>query len=236
MSRRVEQKKAARVVREQLARERRRQRTLWTSIAAAVTLVLAGMIGWAVYQTQRADEYTAPPGAVANDAGIPIGDGPVTVDVYADFLCPACRQFEQQVGPTLDQLVDDGRITLVYHPVAILDRLSDDAYSTRSSAASGCAAAGGKFSEYAAALFERQPAEGGPGLSDEQLIAIGGEVGLDTATFGQCVRDGTYRNWPAHVTDEAGRAGVSGTPTVMVGGQTVGRSEQEITAAVDAAS
>ncbi|WP_326555214.1 DsbA family protein [Micromonospora sp. NBC_01813] len=236
MSRRVEQKKAARVVREQLARERRRQRTLWTSVAAAVALILAGMIGWAVYQTQRGGEFTAPPGLVANDSGIPVGDGPVTVDLYADFLCPACRQFEQQVGPTLDQLVDDGRITLVYHPVAILDRLSDDAYSTRSSAASGCAVAGGKFSEYAAALYEQQPAEGGPGLSDEQLIAIGGEVGLDTGSFGQCVRDGTYRNWPEHVTDEAGRAGVSGTPTVMVGGETVGSSADAITAAVDAAS
>ncbi|WJK40274.1 thioredoxin domain-containing protein [Solwaraspora sp. WMMA2056] len=235
MSRRVEQKKAARVVREQIARERRRQRALWTSVAAAVAVVLAGMIGWAVYQTQRSGEYTAPPGVVANDSGIPIGDGPVTVDLYADFLCPACRQFEQQVGPTLDQLVEDGRITLVYHPVAILDRLSDDAYSTRASAASGCAAAGGKFSEYAAALYEQQPAEGGPGLSTDQLIAIGGDVGLDTGSFGQCVRDDTYRGWPAHVTEQAGRAGVSGTPTVQVDGETVGSSADAITAAVDAA-
>ncbi|MFY1695467.1 DsbA family protein [Solwaraspora sp. WMMA2101] len=235
MSRRVEQKKAARVVREQIARERRRQRALWTSVAAAVAVVLAGMIGWAVYQTQRSGEYTAPPGVVANDSGIPIGDGPVTVDLYADFLCPACRQFEQQVGPTLDQLVEDGRITLVFHPVAILDRLSDDAYSTRASAASGCAAAGGKFSEYAAALYEQQPAEGGPGLSTDQLIAIGGDVGLDTGSFGQCVRDDTYRGWPAHVTEQAGRAGVSGTPTVQVDGETVGSSADAITAAVDAA-
>ncbi|WBB98222.1 MULTISPECIES: thioredoxin domain-containing protein [unclassified Solwaraspora] len=235
MSRRVEQKKAARVVRDQLARERRRQRALWTSVAAVVALVLAGMIGWAVYQTQRGGEYTAPPGAVADDSGIPIGDGPVTVDLYADFLCPACRQFEQQVGPTLDQLVEDGRITLVYHPVAILDRLSDDAYSTRASAASGCAAAGGQFEEYAAALYEQQPAEGGPGLSEEQLITVGGEVGLDTGSFGQCVRDDTYGGWPAHVTEQAGRAGVSGTPTVMVDGETVASSAQAITAAVDAA-
>ncbi|MFY1633755.1 DsbA family protein [Solwaraspora sp. WMMB335] len=235
MSRRVEQKKAARVVREQLARERRRQRTLWTSVIAAVALVLAGLIGWTVYQTQRSDGYTAPAAAVADDTGIASGDGPVTVDLYADFLCPACRQFEEQVGPTLDQLVDDGSITLVFHPVAILDRLSSTAYSTRAAAASGCAADGGTFHEYAAALYEQQPAEGGPGLTDEQLIEIGTGVGLDATSFGQCVQDGTYHSWPEHVTEQASRAGVTGTPTVLVAGERVTNSADAIVAAVEAA-
>ncbi|MDG4767482.1 thioredoxin domain-containing protein [Solwaraspora sp. WMMD406] len=235
MSRRVEQKRAAKVVREQIARERRRRRTLWTSVVVVVALLLAGLVGYGLYQAQRTGEYTAPPGAVANDSGIPVGDGPVTVDLYVDFLCPACRQFEQQVGPTLDQLVADGRITVVYHPVAILDRLTSTAYSTRASAASGCAAADGKFTEYAAALFEQQPAEGGAGLTDDQLVEIGTGVGLAADSFGSCVRDGTYRSWSGHVTDEAGRAGVAGTPTVMVDGETVGSSADAITAAVDAA-
>lgn len=223
------------MVRDQLARERRRQRTLWTSVIATVALVLAGMVGWGVYRSQQGGGYTAPPGAAENDSGIAIGDGPVLVDVYEDFLCPACRQFDQQSGAVLDGLVQDGRITAVYHPVAYLDRLTSTGYSTRSSAASGCAAQGGQFGEYAAALFDRQPAEGGAGLTDDELITIGTEVGLDQASFGSCVRGATYRSWTAHVTDEASRAGITSTPTVLVDGARVQATSDAITAAVDAA-
>ncbi|MEK6439219.1 DsbA family protein [Pseudonocardia sp. T1-2H] len=55
------------------------------------------------------------------------------------FQCPACKAYEQQIGPTIDQLVTDGQAKIVYHPVAYLDRFSSTQYSTRSSQASACA-------------------------------------------------------------------------------------------------
>ncbi|WP_422734151.1 DsbA family protein [Micromonospora sp. WMMD558] len=227
---------AARVVREQMARERRRKRTLWVSVAAVAVLVVAGLIGWSVYSSQRADEYTAPPGANDAGTGIVYGSGPVTIDLYEDYLCPACRQFEEVSGETIDQLADEGKARVVFHPVAYLNRFSTTEYPTRASAASGCAAAGGKFREFTEALFERQPPEGGPGLSDDQLVDIGVEVGLDRDTFGSCVRDDTYHAWTEHVTEEASEAGITGTPTILVNGQPVAdRSPEGIRAAVEAA-
>ena len=232
MSRRTGQKQAARLVREQLARERRRRRTLWTSVVAVAALVIAGMIGWAVYAGQRSGDYTAPRGATEAGTGIVVGGGPVTVDVYEDFICPACGQFERTSGATLDQLVTDGKVRVVYHPIAILDRYSTTEYSTRSANASGCAADGGKFREYAKVLFERQPPEGGAGLSDDELITIGASVGLDPGGFGSCVRADTYTSWTAHITDAATQRGVTGTPTVLVAGAPVQASSAAITAAV----
>src|SRR5688572_4459029 len=135
MSSRVGQKQAARVVRDQIAREKRRSRTLWTSIAAVAVLVIAGLIGWAVVASQDSGTFTPPPGAVENGTGIKVGSGPVQIDIYEDFICPACGQFEQQTGGTLDKLVSEGKVTVVYHPVAFLDRASSTDYSTRSSAA-----------------------------------------------------------------------------------------------------
>ncbi|BCB84913.1 hypothetical protein Psuf_022260 [Phytohabitans suffuscus] len=219
------------MVRDQIARERRRSRALWTSIAAVAVLVIAGLIGWGVVSSQGSGSYTAPPGAVENGTGVKVGGGPVTIDVYEDFICPACRQFEQQSGGTIDQLVSEGKVTVVYHPVAFLDRASSTDYSTRASAASGAAAEGGKFREYAKALFAQQPAEGSAGLSDDQLIQIGRSVGLGDA-FAQAVRDGKYKPWTAHVTDEASGDRVNGTPTVRVGGKDVQPSSQAILAAV----
>ncbi|HTF08848.1 MAG TPA: disulfide bond formation protein DsbA, partial [Asanoa sp.] len=55
MSKRNESKNAAKMVRKQLAAERRRKRTMWTSIAAVAVLVIAGLIGWGVFQSQRSD-------------------------------------------------------------------------------------------------------------------------------------------------------------------------------------
>jgi len=231
MSTRVGQKKAARVVRDQIAREKRRSRTLWTTIAAVAVLVIAGLIGWGLISAQDSGTYTAPPGAVEDGTGIKVGTGPVQIDIYEDFICPACGTFEKQTGDTLDRLVAQGKASVVYHPLAFLDRASSTDYSTRASAASGAAAEGGKFREYAKALFAQQPAEGSAGLSDDQLIAIGRSVGLGDA-FAQAVRDGKYKPWTAHVTDAASGDGVTGTPTVRVAGKDVQPTTQAIQAAV----
>lgn len=235
MSSRAGRKQAARIVREQIARERRRKRNLWTSLVAVAALVIAGMIGWAVYASQRSGAYNTPRGAAEEASGIAVGKGPVLVDVYEDFLCPVCRRFETSAGPTVDQLIAAGKVRVVYHPVAYLDRYSTTAYSTRSSAASGCAADGGKFHEYAKALYERQPPEGSAGLTDEQLIDIGTSVGLNAGSFGSCVRDGTYKTWTGHVTEAASKRGVNGTPTVFVAGAPVDATAEAITAAVQKA-
>ncbi|WP_433236573.1 thioredoxin domain-containing protein [Streptosporangium sp. CA-135522] len=176
-----------------------------------------------------------PAGASADKDGIVVGSGPVTVDAYIDFLCPYCKMFEQASRPTLHKLVEDGVISLVYHPMGFLDGLSTDRYSSRASASSGCASDGGKFVAYASALFTNQPPEGGPGLSGDDLVEIGALVGLTDPDFGACVRNGTYLDWTAYVTDRAIGRGVSGTPTVLVGGTAVPASPQTIVAAVASA-
>jgi protein-disulfide isomerase len=177
-----------------------------------------------------------PAGATGEGDGIMIGHGPVRVDAFIDFLCPFCRRFDLSSGPELGRLVDEGQISLVYHPMNFLDEASTTNYSTRAAAASGCAADGRRFIEYAHALFASQPPEGGPGLTDAQLAGIGRAVGLADAAFTACVSDARYRDWPPYVTARAVALGVEATPTVLVAGTAVRPEARSIAAAVADAS
>ena len=172
-----------------------------------------------------------PAGATAEGDGILIGHGPVRVDAFIDFMCPFCRRFELSAGPTLEALVSGGTISLAYHPMNFLDEASTTEYSTRAAAASGCAADQERFAEYAHALFVNQPPEGGPGLSDSELAALGAEAGL-TGAFTACLGNMPYLDWPSYLTARAVALGVSATPTVLVDGAAVTPDPQAIAAAV----
>jgi protein-disulfide isomerase len=173
-----------------------------------------------------------PAGATAEGDGIVIGNGPARVDAYIDFLCPYCKRFELSAGPTLASMAADGLASIAYHPMNFLDEASTTNYSTRAAAASGCAADQGRFLDYANALFEYQPHEGGPGLSDAELASLGRDAWLASTPFAACLSEAPYLDWPSYVTARATSAGVEATPTVLVAGVAVEPEAQAITAAV----
>lgn len=210
----------------------RRGPSTLTLVAVVVLVLFAGAVGFGVYRAQ-AGAGDLPAGATA--AGVAVGnpDAQATIDIYLDFQCPACAQYEQQAGATIDELVASGRARVVYHPVAYLNRFSGTQYSSRSSAAAGCAADAGVLPRFTRLLFANQPPEGGDGLPDEQLVALGTQAGAGPG-FATCVQDGRYADWSRSVTDAASRAGVTATPTVLVNGKEVERTAEALRAAVAA--
>jgi protein-disulfide isomerase len=159
-----------------------------------------------------------PAGATPEGDGIAVGDGPVRVDLFIDFLCPFCQRFELNTNNLLTSLLATHRATLVYHPMNFLDEASTTRYSTRASAASGCASDGGRFMEFTHQLFVDQPPEGSAGLSDQELTEIAVKTGADQAAFASCLGEGRYHDWPTFVTSRATAGGVEGTPTARVQG------------------
>jgi protein-disulfide isomerase len=201
-----------------------------TLVAVVVLVLFAGAVGFGVYRA-RAGTGAVPAGATA--AGVTVGnpDAPATIDLYLDFQCPVCAQYEQQAGGTIEELVASGQAKIVYHPVAYLNRFSSTQYSSRSSAAAGCAADAGVLPRFAQLLFAAQPPEGGDGLPDDRLIALGTQAGAGSG-FATCVQDGRYADWSRSVTDAASQAGVNGTPTVLVNGKVIANSADALRAAV----
>jgi protein-disulfide isomerase len=223
---------ATRLIRQQHAKEIRRKRSIRVSAIAAGVLLLVSIGAYAVYANTKDTAHNVPQYTNSAGTGIVAGSGPTKVDVYQDYLCPACQAFHAAAHERLEKMVQDNQITLTTFPISILDRLSTNRYSTRSAAAVGCAADGGKFALFSDALFDRQPAEGGAGHTDDELVTIGRGAGLGDA-FATCVRDGTYATWPSFVTDESSRRGVTGTPTIFVNDKKITPAQgQTITDAV----
>jgi protein-disulfide isomerase len=163
-------------------------------------------------------EVTAP-GAEA-EAG-----KPVKVVVYIDFICPACKQFEATYGEQLTTLRNEGKISLEYRPLGFLDTKSTTNYSSRAANAAACVVneSPEKYAAFVDTLFDKQPKEGGAGLSDDELKRIATDVGAKG--IDQCVEDKTFRPYVKYSTQEAAAVGVSGTPSVFVEGKQWGKGD-----------
>ena len=225
------------------ARAERRRRTLLGGLVAGV-VVLVALVAVIVVQTQRAapSADAAVPANVVDGSVIAVGsaDAPVTVDLYEDFQCPNCKALEAESGSTLAQLVADGTVQARYHGMAFLDTSANHQYSTRAlnAAAVVLATAGpDAFQTFHDLLYANQPAEGGSGLTDEQLIQFAGQAGASGSTVQADIHDLTYGDWVKQATDQASKDGVTGTPTVFVDGtELTDLSPAGLTAAVTTAA
>jgi protein-disulfide isomerase len=202
------------------------KRSRMPQVVVAVVIVVAVLVGGAVWLTGGLGGDVEPTyTATADGAVITAGSGPVVIDIYEDYLCPSCERFEERYGNELTTALNEGRISVRFHSIAILDELSAPAgYSTRAANAALCSVPAGIFPRYHKRLFDDQPAEGSAGLSDDELIALGTELGAQ-GDFAACVQGSTNVDAVKAETDKATNdpalqtQGRFGTPTVAIGGQ-----------------
>jgi len=150
------------------------------------------------------------------------------VELYVDWSCPVCRDFEGAYSEELTSRVATGDIELEVHPIAILDRaFLDSEYSSRAANAAACVAehTPDAFLDVQYGFFAAQPDEGTVGYNDAQLIELLEIVGVTDAAVVSCVENGDFREWVAAITvstvaraDLANDDGGFGTPTVVIDG------------------
>ena len=90
--------------------------------------------------------------------------------------------------------------------------------SINAALAARAAQAQGKFWAYHDLLYENQSSGNSGGYSDENLVALAREAGLDVDKFEEDLKSGRYE--PAVQADfqEGQQRGISGTPTFVVNG------------------
>ena len=199
------------------------------NVYGGVTLLANTEVAKTEPATVRVADIPAPaatPPATVTAPGAEAEAGkPVKVVLYIDFICPVCKNFETQYNETLTSLRNEGKITVEYRPLGFLDTRSTTNYSSRAANAAACVVneSPEKYADFVNVLFEKQPAEGGAGISDDDLKTMATDIGAKSIET--CVDEKTFRPWVKYTTQQAASIGITGTPTVFVEGEQWGKGE-----------
>ncbi|WP_103384006.1 DsbA family protein [Pseudonocardia dioxanivorans] len=231
-------------------------------IVVVVVVAVAVVVGL-LQRANRTDDAAAAqiPVVTSSAAGAPVAvdkaaavvtmgkaGAPATIDVYEDFLCPICGQFEHTYGDQIRQAVTDGKLDVRYHVVNLLDDRSDPPGYSMAAASAALAVAEadpGAFASFHDSLYGAQPSEGGRGYDANQLDALATALGvpkgrvadaLASKEFDQAVQTSlqTAATNPALRQQTSAGSGF-GTPTVAVDGRLVDVSDPNWLTAILAA-
>ena len=228
----------------EMSREANRTQMIIGGIAIAVIIVIV-VVGLVINRQQNASPVTDHPVSTNSTASVDNGvvtvtggNPAITIDMYEDGICPACREFEGQYGQQMMKAVDEGKLAIRFHFLDFLNpRSASKTYSSRVAAALVCVGAvppgqapKGLFLNFHTTMFSAgvQPAEStGADLSNAQIAAIAGKAGAP-ASATSCISGGTGLA-AAQATAKAGEAELNQaigagwtTPTVLRDGKPVG--------------
>lgn len=253
--RREEARAQAKALREeQLKRERQAKITRRALLAGGVVAV-AG-IGGAVYISNQDDSSgsgsatggtLAPlmettegfPALIRTDGSIsfgkdllPGGDNgdAVVVDLFFDYTCSHCTEFEELHAEEISTLASSGAVTVVLHSVKILGSdwadVVNNALATvlNNEPEQTLAFHKAAFDVYAEAIA----ANSADYLTVENLISHAQDAGVSTETtdlFAAAIEANTYSEWTELSTETFSDNGLTGTPAVLINGEEASLSE-----------
>jgi protein-disulfide isomerase len=208
------------------AADRRRSLFIRIGLTAVVVVVAVALFGYIVTSGSK-----KPSGGEAKSIRVASSklitkegttEPKAVLSLYEDFLCPVCGRFEQEFGPTINQLIESGAIAADYYMVAILDRPANQNYSSRAGSAAYCVADEDTtpdkqaFRRFHSALYAQQPSETGSVFpTNTQLIETARQAGV-AGKVPDCINGSRY----VEMVDGLAKAtNVNATPTVRINGE-----------------
>ncbi len=196
------------------------------TIITAAVLVL-GLLGFYFFQQTQTP---AGPAAITFDGTLDLSgqpfiggeDATVTVAVFEDFKCPACRNFEENIYPQLKRdYIDDGKIK--FHFVNFAIPLGPDSITAAIAGECAFEQNNAAFWEYKTILYRSQGSERQQWATPSRLAELADVYvpDLDSEALKTCVEEERYQERVAVERALGVAAGVQGTPTVFINNQAV---------------
>lgn len=211
---------------------RRRRILIQVGVVTAVAAVVVGIVVTAAVIGRRsAPEAGAAPvvttTVIVGGAQVPLAvdgsavrlgpaDARATLDLWVDYSCPHCQEYEAANGAVLEQLVAGGDVAVRYHNLQFVTR-----YGGSAGSAAACVAAEDpqRWPALNAALYANHNAAT-DGWSAAQFREFAASQGVSSAAQ-ECIGQSRYAGWITSNTADAAARGVEATPTLQLNGQTV---------------
>jgi protein-disulfide isomerase len=206
-------------------------------IGVSAAVVLLVVVAVALNNRSSATATVAPPDVPAewiNRTSLGNPEAPVTVEMWEDFLCPACRQWTEVIEPQLiDDYVKEGTVRLEFRHFPLQSHAPG---SNMSAMASECAADQGGFWQYHSRLFLAQD-RGQAGYTIDRLVEYADQIGLSGSTLLQCMSAQQHRTVVENSAQQALVLGLNATPSILVNGTRLANpfDYAELQAEIDAA-
>ena len=126
----------------------------WVKRVLIAVVIIAAVVaaGWWVWKTvtPELDRPVVDPKNMSGDAVDVIStipkderpethEDPIAIDIYVDYMSPDAGVIEQHLAPQIYELLDEGVVTVAYHPLSLIPNESNGSqYSTRAAAAMMC--------------------------------------------------------------------------------------------------
>lgn len=196
--------------------------------AAALAVLVAGLVGWAVsapssgidpdfaawYRAQPVVELSLSARHVRGS-----GDG-VRIVEFSDFECGFCARAARALHEVLARQA--GKVQLQFHHFP-LDPSCNPAvpngghmHACRAAEAAECAGRQGRFWQYHDLLFANQPR-----FERRELLEYARRLGLDVKQFASCLDSGAAAEAVRADAEAGGRLGVAATPTLFINGRMI---------------
>ena len=194
-------------------------------ILGIVAVLGIGIVGYSVGSKAMANTVSKPielsglddpTKLMALAHGVTRGDpnAPVTIIEFADFQCPACQQFYQQVEPLIQtEFISTGKAKYLYYDFPLVSVHNHAFLAAR---AGHCAEDQNKFWEYHDVLYRNQNRWVPEPNPTKTLEGYAKDLGMDAGAFKGCLESDKHADLVTANMELASQLQLEGTPSVLV--------------------
>ncbi len=182
--------------------------------AGLLLVFIIGGLVWAIMSDAGNGSNTVNPNVSFNDSQNPTfgpSNAKVTVRIFSDFQCPACRVAEQALESIRLEYQD--RVRFIWNDMP-LTQIHPNAASAAS--AGRCANEQGKFWEYADQVFATQDTWQYMPNPAVHFVSLAEQSGLNKEEFEACHANNKYMSLVEKDFQEAVSFNLTGTPTFYI--------------------
>lgn len=169
-------------------------------------------------QQQPAPEPTGPIDVPEDGAALVLGnpDAPVTIVEFTDYQCPFCARHALETMPQIKaNFVDTGLVRYVIMDFPIVN---NHPQATKAAEAARCAGDQDAYVEMHNLIFVNQQQWSRNNTAPNLFISYAEQIGLDMATFSQCLESDRYETAVLANLQTGVDLGIRGTPSFFLNG------------------